>query len=108
MFELVALGSDVDVLRAGLFELRRRKVHVLTGSDAALKAALRQLKSFLKGVDIAIKKLLLRVESSQSQEIQSKFRVQAEAERFQVRGRSLRQFAAGLNGMPDASQTSAS
>ena len=103
VLKLVARGSNVNVLGARLFELRGGQVHVFPGSDAALKTALRELQSLVKGVDIGIKQLLLRIQSAQGQVIQGKFRMQAEANRFQIRGRGLRQRAAGFHGVPDAS-----
>ena len=44
VLELIARGSNVNVLGARLFELRGGQVHVFPGSDAALKTALRELQ----------------------------------------------------------------
>ncbi len=97
--------ADVMSMSCGarLFELRGGQVHVFPGSDAALKTALRELQGFVEGVYIGIEKLFLRIQSAQGQVIQGQFRVQAEANRFQIRGRGLRQGAAGLHASPDAS-----
>src|ERR1019366_3387152 len=71
--------------------------------NTPMKTALREFQSLIEGVDIGIKKLLLRIQSAQGQVIQGQLRVQAEANCFQIGGRGLRQRAARFHASPDAS-----
>src|SRR4029077_5173317 len=103
VLKLVTRRSNVNFLGARLLALCCGQGDIFTRSEAASKTVLRELKRFRKSVDIGIKQLLLRIQSAQGHVLQGQLRVQAEANRFQIRCRGLRQRAAGLHAPPDAS-----
>ena len=89
MLEGGAIDRDVDSLRASGFELRLRLRHVHRGGDAALVAAVGQMKRLLVRPDGRIEKLLLRIEAAQLEVIERQLGMKAQAACWQDRRRWL-------------------
>ena len=84
MFVLRALDHHINRLGTSIFQLSLGLRHVNRRRHSAVVPALRELQRFLERRHVRVEQLLFRIERAHLEIVESEFRVQTQAHRFQI------------------------